>query len=219
MLISSTEPLREVSLDNIKLPLSFLTRFSKNHFELILTTDQLTRIAPDLTNYVLKIVNLAGQSSYVTLSAHDNKRLKVTSKALSFYGVPCKQACIRVYAGIVKDLVANLTVPIIDASNQQKVFNESILCDATVITDCDNGLTTSDSNDISFQALENQWVVEFRGLEQHQSWFTGELLVARYSVLTQETLLLTSIFVREKSEDRLINILAEKTRTLIQLNL
>lgn len=219
LLIKSAEPLREISLDKIKLPLSFITHFHKNYFEVNLSTKQLNGLAPSQANYVLKIVNLAGQSHKVTISAQNGEKPKAIAKAISFNGMPCKNLCVRIYAEILKDLASNITGPVIDASNQQKVFNESILCDATVISDCDNRLINRDSNDVSFQALNNQWVVEFTGIEKHKSWFTSNILVAHYSALTEEKFLLTSLFVREKSEERVVKSLAEKTRTLIQLNL
>jgi hypothetical protein len=217
--ISSFTPLKELLFTGIELPLSFLTRLNKNKFELTLDVDQLRRIIPNQDKYTITVIDLAANRSDFNLSTNHLKSNQNIPPALSVYGIPCKHTCITAYAEILKELTTHLPLIVIDISNQQKVFNESILCDADVIRDCNNQLINSKVNDLNFQALNNQWIFEFRGGEEHQGWFTAELLVAHYSALTLETYLTTSLFSREKSVKRVIKNLAEKMRIIVQLNL
>jgi len=108
-------------------------------------------------------------------------------------------------------LSEQLNIKVIDVSNQQLIFNESILCESGVLENCKNGFSTRNKNSLEWQVMENQLVIHQQKIIQDKRFYQGEVLIAFINPMMNETRRVATIFARHKNKQKLITLLVNKT--------
>jgi hypothetical protein len=220
--ISTSAPLRKITISEHSMPLHLLvseikgmnakTEMEKSGFQFIISKKILNKFCNNNNQPCqLKVTDISGEK-YSYIYEHAIEPTMLTIKGIGFYGMPCKPSCVAFNSQTLKTLSEQLNIKVIDVANQQRTFNETILCDSGVLKNCQNGLVTSSSKEsLEWHVMENQLVVQQQIITQHKRLFQSEVLIASINPMMNETNSVTSVFAKHKNKKSLIELLAKKT--------
>jgi len=212
--INSLAPLRKLSIGSNELPLHLLV--SENIASNNKATFQYTLSKKLVDNFCAEMkcqIDLSDITGKKQIHRYKKSAIATTSSILGLgvYGITCKESCTAFNSKSLRALSEQLNIKVIDVSNQQMIFNETILCESGVLKNCKNGFSDSNKNTIEWHVMENQLVMHQQKITQDKRFFQGEVLIAFINPMMNETRKVTTVFARHKNKQQLIELLINKT--------
>jgi hypothetical protein len=225
--IFSSAPLRKITIANYSMPLHLLV--SEKHtlnqkaatkpkgFQFILTKKLLNNFCHVEKACQFSVTDVRGKEHFYDYP-YAIKPTLLPIKAVGFYGFPCRPSCVDFNSQSLKTLSEHLCIKVIDVANQQRTFNETILCESGVLKNCQNGLVTNNTKEtLEWHVMENQLVAQQQEIIQYKRFFQSEVLIAWVNPMRNETYYVTSVFAKHKHKKALVELLAKKTAVIAQV--
>jgi len=225
--IFTSAPLRKITITDQSMPLHLFvsekiainakTEETKVGFQFVLPIRLLNNFCKSEQTCKFSFTDVRGKRHSYDYK-HVTEPTELPIKGIGFYGSPCTPACVEFNSQSLKALSEQLSIKVIDVANQQRTFNETILCESGVLIQCKNGLVSSSTkNSLEWHVMENQLVVQQREIIKHQRFFQSEVLIAWINPMMNETHKVTSVFARHKNKKTLIELLSKKTAVIAQI--
>jgi len=207
-------PLRKLNIGSNELPLHLLVSENtasdnKGNFQYRLSKKLLHYFCAEIECQI-NIVDITGKKQ-VHRFVQSPLLTKSSILGIGVYGIPCEKYCMAFNSQFLRMLSEQLNIKVIDVSNQQLIFNESILCESGVLENCKNGFSTRNKNSLEWQVMENQLVIHQQKIIQDKRFYQGEVLIAFINPMMNETRRVATIFARHKNKQKLITLLVNKT--------
>jgi hypothetical protein len=165
----------------------------------------------------LNITDVVGKK-YSYSYEYEIEPTKLPIKGVGLYGIPCEPSCLAFNSQTLKMLSEQVDIKVIDVANQQRTFNETILCDSGVLKGCQNGLVSNTTKGtLEWHVLENQLVVHQQEITQHKRFYQSEVLIAWINPMMNETKNVATVYAKHKNKKSLIELLAKKTAVTLKV--
>jgi hypothetical protein len=225
--IFSSAPLRKISIANNSIPLYLLVSENKKinaktdseqfGFQFNLPKKFLNNFCNTLKPCQINITDVVGEK-YSYSYKYKIEPTKLPIKGVGFYGMPCEPSCVAFNSQTLKMLSEQVNIKVIDVANQQRTFNETILCDSGVLKGCQNGLVSNTTKGtLEWHVMENQLVVHQQEITQHKRFYQSEVLIAWINPMMNETQNVATVYAKHKNKKSLVELLAKKTAVTLKV--
>ncbi len=209
--IVSSAPLRKLSIANNLMPLHLFVKANDAGFRFSLSEKLINNFCNQEEICQIEITDITGQQHHYSYQNAQGSVL-LPMAGIGFYGLPCTSSCTAFNSQSLRALSEHLNIKVVDVSNQQLIFNESILCESGVLNNCKNGFVDNNNkNTLEWHVMENQLVVQQQKIIKANRFFQSEVLIAWVNPMMSETRMLATVFARHKNQQHLVELLAKKS--------
>ncbi len=215
--IFSSAPLRKLSIANNLMPIHLLVKAENAGFRFSLSEKLINNFCNQEEICQIEITDITGKQHHHSYQ-NTQEQMLLPMIGIGFYGLPCTPSCTAFNSQSLSALSEHLNIKVVDVSNQQLIFNESILCESGVLNNCKNGLADNrNKNTLEWHVMENQLVVQQQEITKAKRFFQSEVLIAWINPMMSETRMVATVFVRHKNKQHLVELLAKKTAVIAKV--
>ena len=215
--IFTSAPLRKLSIANNLMPMNLLVEAEKAGFHYFLSEKLMKRFCNQVEVCQIEFTDITGKQHHHSYK-NAQESLLPSMIGIGFYGLPCTPSCTAFNSQSLRAFSELLDIKVVDVSNQQLIFNESILCESGVLKNCKNGLTEdSNKNTLEWHVMEHQLVVQQQKITKDKRFYQAEVLVAWINPMMSETRMVATVFARHKNKQHLVELLARKTAVMAKV--
>ncbi len=217
--IFSSAPLRKLSIANNLIPIHLLVKAKKTGFHYSLSKKLMKSFCNQAKLCQIDFTDITGKQHHHSYQ-NTQEPILLPTIGIGFYGLPCTPSCTAFNSQLLRDLSEHLNIKVVDVSNQQRIFNETILCESGVLKNCKNGLSDNrNKNTLEWHVMENQLVVQQQKIIKAKRFFQSEVLIAWINPMMSETRMVATVFARHKNKQHLVELLAKKTAVIAKVML